>query len=128
MAVEKINIRFDEDELTLGDLEDFEDTVGVPLFEALKPKPVLDEDGNKVTDEKGRPQMGVELSAKALKGLVWIVLRQERPGFTLEDARNVKVAALEIVGKDDEEEEAPGPLDVAAPESAEPETFPEFSD
>lgn len=98
MSVEKINIRFDEDNLTLGDLEDFEDAAGVPLFDALKPVPTFDDEGEKVRDEKGRPVMEVKMSAKTLKALVWIVLRAEREGFTLDDARNVKVAALEMVG------------------------------
>ena len=111
--MEKVTIKFDEDNLTLGDLEDFEDTVGVGLFEALKPVTVIGEDGKPERDEKGAPVQEVNLTAKALKALVWIVLRAERPNFTLEDARNVKVTALEIVAKD--EDEADSGNDEAAP-------------
>lgn len=94
---DKIHLRIDENELTLGDLEDFEDTVGASLMDALKQTPLKDEDGNKVLDEKGRPQMQVNVSAKALKALVWITQRKVNPVFSLEDARNVRVAALELV-------------------------------
>lgn len=103
MSVEKITIKFDEENMTLGDLEDFEDITGVPLFEALKPVNVLDDDGKPVRDEKGRPVQQVNLSAKGMRALVYITLRHERPGFTPEDARNIKVAALEIVDNGDDE-------------------------
>lgn len=106
MAVEKIEIRFNEDDLTIGDLEDFETVAGASLFDALKPVPVRDEEGNVVKDEKGRPVAETQLSAVALKALVWIVLRQERPGFTLDDARNIKVTALELVTSDDDADAA----------------------
>jgi hypothetical protein len=99
---EKISLRLDPDALTIGDLEDFEDGVGVPLYEALKPTVVKDEDGNKVLDEKGRPETEVKVSSKALKYLVWIVHRNEVEGFTLEDARKVRVGSLELIGDDDD--------------------------
>lgn len=105
MSVEKIAIRFDEDNLTIGDLEDFEDAVGVGLFEALSPKTVMGPDGKAERDEKGRPVKEVSLTAKALKALVWIVLRGERPGFSLDDARNIKVTALEMVESPDADAE-----------------------
>lgn len=113
--MEKVNIKFDEDNLTLGDLEDFEDATGVELFDALKPVTVKDDDGKPVRDEKGRPVQEVQLSAKSLKALVWIVLRAERPGFSLDDARNIKVAALEIVDAGDESEGNDGGESVETP-------------
>lgn len=102
MAVEKVAIRFDEDALTLGDLEDFEEIVGAPLHEALRPKTQRDEDGEIVRDEKGRPVQEVQMSTKALKALVFIVLRNERPDFTLDDARKIRVSALEMVESESE--------------------------
>lgn len=98
---EKINLKIDENDLTLGDLEDFEDAVGVSLMDALKQTPIKDpETGEVVRDEKGRAQMQVNVSAKALKGLVWITQRRENPEFSLEDARNVRVAAIELAEAD----------------------------
>ncbi|WP_326827361.1 hypothetical protein [Streptomyces sp. NBC_01751] len=97
---ETVALRIDPDVLTIGDLEDFEDVVGVPLYDALQPKPVIGSDGKKVLDEKGRPELQTQMSTKALKALIWITQRIEKPDFSLEDARNVKVSALELVGVD----------------------------
>lgn len=99
---ETVALRIDPDVLTIGDLEDFEDVVGVALYDALKPKPVL-EDGKKVLDDSGRPVLETQISTKALKALIWITQRVEKPEFTLEDARRVRVSALELVGVDDEQ-------------------------
>lgn len=92
---EKFTLSIDENEFTIGDLEDFEDACGQSLMEVLRPKAVLDDDGNKQFDESGRPVTQSEIPLKGLKALIWIVKRREVPGFSLEDARNVKVSALE---------------------------------
>lgn len=97
MAAEKVVLKVDPDALTIGDLEDFEDVVGASLFDALQPVPTRDEDGSVVRDEKGRPVTEVKVTAKALKALIWITQRVDRPDFTLQDARNVRVTSLEIV-------------------------------
>lgn len=97
MAIEKFTLRIDENDFTIGDLEDFEEVAGIPFIEALTPVPVLDAEGNKVFGEDGRPETGVKFSPSALKALVWITKRREVPSFTVEEARNVRVAALEIV-------------------------------
>jgi hypothetical protein len=99
---ETVALRIDPDVLTIGDLEDFEDVVGKPLYDVLQPKPVIDSDGKKVLDEKGRPELQTQISTKALKALIWISQRAEKPDFSLEDARNVRVSALELVGVDDQ--------------------------
>lgn len=104
--MESMKIRFDPSLFTIGDLEDFEEGVGVPLYDALKQTPVLDEDGKPVMGEpdengKQRPQTQVKIAAKALRYLIWIVRRQEDPAFSLTDARNVRVSTLEIVGDED---------------------------
>jgi len=102
------SMTFDENNLTIGDLEDFEDAIGVPLTEALKPVPVRDPETNEIVrDEKGRPEQTINMSAKVLKGLIWIANRHENPDFSLEDARSVKVTELDIVraGDDDESDD-----------------------
>lgn len=105
---------FDESNITLGDLEDFEDAIGIPLMDALKAEPVRDHDGNVVRHDDGqtcdqyecekrpckdagRPVEELNLSVKVMKGLVWIAGRQSNPDYTIEDARNVRVTELEIV-------------------------------
>lgn len=104
MSDDKISLHLDPDLLTLGDLEDFEDTVGRPVDEVLAPRLILDEDGNKTFDERGRPITGVRIPAKALVCLVWLVNRKDNPAFTLADARKVRVDQLEIPATDESDQ------------------------
>lgn len=67
-------IRFSEDDLTIGDLEDFEEIVGASIDDAF--------------------QDGKSVSTKTLKAVVFITKRRDNPDFTLEDARKVKVSEL----------------------------------
>lgn len=60
--------------LTLGDIEDFEAASGVPMA-AL--------------------QDGGTLPFRAVVALVWVIHRQEQPTFTLDDARRLRMADLE---------------------------------
>jgi hypothetical protein len=46
--------------------------------------------------------MQTQITTKALKALIWITQRIEKPEFTLDDARRVRVSELELVGVDDE--------------------------
>lgn len=92
--MEKIALNIDPDELTIGDLEDFEDVVGKSVDEVIRPVPVLDVDGNRKFDSKGRPEMTTKVPAKALRALVWIIRRKAEPEFTFEDARNIRVTSL----------------------------------
>lgn len=90
------------DDFTIGDLEDFEDAVGVPMNEALKPVPVRDPETNEVVrGENGRPELEVKVSAKALRHLIWILHRRDNPDFTPEDARAIKVSSLEVIAEDE---------------------------
>jgi len=95
------DVTIDPDNQTLADMEDFEAYVGVPFHEAVKPRPVFGENGERVFDEDGRPVTEVRLSSKALTALVWISKRAENPNFTIEDARRVKVGSLNLVTRED---------------------------
>lgn len=89
-----MELKLNPDDLTLGDLEDFEEYVGKPVDEVVKPVPALDEDGNRKFDDKGRPEMTMKVPTKAVICLVWLVQRKDNPAFTIGDARNVKVSSL----------------------------------
>lgn len=102
----------DPNSMTIGDLEDFEDACGMSMDKAFKSVVVRDEEGNVVYDEpdaKGirRPKTEVQVSAKVLKTLVWIVKRADNPEFTLDDARSVKISELELTGTDEDEQSDP---------------------
>jgi len=100
MSTDKFILTVDEDEFTIGDLEDFETVAGVSFVSALKHTVVKDDEGKTVFDAEGRPEKEVNLSPKALKALIWISKRRTDPSFTVDDARNVKVSAIEMAESD----------------------------
>ena len=114
MAVEKFILKIDENDFTIGDLEDFEAVAGVSFLDALAPVPLKDAEGKPVYDEKGRPQSEVKFSPTALKALIWITKRREVPGFTVEDARNVRIAGLEVTALDEIGDEGTDPKGMTA--------------
>jgi hypothetical protein len=73
---EQSGLAFDPDDLTIGEMEQFEDVVGQTMTSAL-------------SDPSN-------MSAKALKAIVWIVNRRTNPEYTLEDAASVKVSSLDV--------------------------------
>lgn len=90
-------IRLVMDDLTLGDLDDFESYTGESLTDTLRERVVIDpETGKPVLGERGRPVKEVQLNMKALIGIVWIVGRSTDPDYTIEDARKTKITELEI--------------------------------
>lgn len=96
-------IKFDPNEWTLGDMDDFETVVGKPLSEVFKAKNVIGDDGQPEKDKRGRPVKEVTLDAKSIIAIVWLEKRRTNPEFTLEDARKVKFTALEMAGDEDPE-------------------------
>jgi hypothetical protein len=80
-------LRFSVDSLTIGDLEDIEEMTGVAFDEIM---------GLLISGKVGENgKLGIPL--KILKALVFIVYRSSDPGFTVEDARKVRVSELEVV-------------------------------
>lgn len=72
-GTEVLNIDFND--LTLGDIEDLEDTAGLNMRDLMG-------------------KSAKELPTKALIALVWIVKRHENPDYTYEDARNLRIGTL----------------------------------
>lgn len=94
-------LNLNPEDLSIGDLEDFEEITGKSLQDALEAKPVLDENGKQKKDAKGRPLREVQIPASVLKALVYLTKRRENPEFTLKDARNVKVTELNFTEADE---------------------------
>jgi hypothetical protein len=83
------------DDLTIGDMEDFEKITGEPFMATLA----------RLEESSGV----AALSAKTLKALVFIVKRTTDPDFRIEDTRKVKVGEL-ILDYSDE----PDPTEAAS--------------
>lgn len=97
---EKTKITINANKLTLGDLDDFESVVGKSFSKAVREVSIVDDDGNVVRDQKGRPLKEVDMSAKAMVALVWISQRKKDPAFTLDDARAVSLDDIESEEED----------------------------
>lgn len=90
-------VTFDPNDLTFGDMEDFESIVGVPFEVALAAKPTLDpETGEFQRDNRGRLVTKVQPSPKAMVALIYIGVRRTDPTFTVDDARKMKVSELQV--------------------------------
>lgn len=97
MAKEKLSLNIDD--MTLGDMDDFERATGMLISEAFKESFVLDENGRKVPDPddpKGRPLKQVEMPTRALIGMIWIAKRKEQAGLTIEDVRSYRLSEFEL--------------------------------
>lgn len=106
----KTKLTVDQDELTLGDLETFEDIVGKSFDEAMKPTAVLDENGNKVPDpdsDKGKPLMTVKVSMKAFVAFIFLSERKKNPDITLDQVRSYKLADYDLSFSGDDEDPSP---------------------
>jgi len=114
-------LRFDPDDLTLGELEEFETATGKPLDEVMSEQPVVGADGKPVRDKRGRPLQQVRMTMKEVIALMWLIRRRDEPGFTLEDARKLRVAdlnELELVQNGDPKANGHGPAVRPSPKSA----------
>lgn len=74
-------LRLNPDDMSLGDIEEFEAYTGETI-------------GALVDVETGRRQA----TAKMLTGMAFLALRQDDPDATIDDARRIKVSALQGLG------------------------------
>lgn len=72
-----MKLTLDFDELTVGDIEDFEAACQSDIFTMVKADGTLD------------------VPLRAIAPLIWITERQRNPDYTLEDARRVKLSEIE---------------------------------
>lgn len=92
-------IDLNPDELTLGDLELFEEATGLDLMEALKPIVERDPETDMPIpdpDNPGKPKMTVKMTAKAFLGLIYVVVKREDPTVTVADLRKMKLNDFEF--------------------------------
>jgi hypothetical protein len=102
----KISINMDD--LTFGELEQFEEVTGLVMSDAVKTEYVRDKDGRMVADPddpKGRPLTETKMGVKAMMGMVFLSLRRDNPDITWEQVRQMKLSDIdfEVVENDDDE-------------------------
>lgn len=93
-------LRLSMDDLTLGEMELFEEATGKDIMEVLKPKPVIDEETGRPKkdpdDPKGRPLMEAQVTSKAFIGLVYIALRRDNPALTIAEVKAMPLNSIDF--------------------------------
>jgi hypothetical protein len=93
-------LKLSMDDLTLGDMELFEEATGQDILEALKPRPVIDDTTGKPVkdpdDPKGRPLMEARVTARVFVGLVYIALRRNNPALTLAEVKAMPLSSIDL--------------------------------
>jgi hypothetical protein len=96
---DKKKVSVNMDELTFGELEEFEDVTGMVMSDAVRTEFVRDKNGNKVPDPddpKGRPLQETKMGVKAMMGLVFLALRRDDPSITWEKVKGMKLSDIEF--------------------------------
>lgn len=81
-----MKLTIDPNSLTFQDIEDMEEATGRPIGEFLA----------KFQGRDGKDISLAEFPAKMLTAMVWVFGRREEPGLTLEGARAMRLAELEM--------------------------------
>src|SRR5690348_3264674 len=96
VAVKGSVLAINPDDLTLGEMEEFEELSGRPLAKMLQGDLIKDDQGRPVLGKDGKPQREIDPRVKDMIALVFLAKRREDPEFTIEDARGIKVSELQI--------------------------------
>lgn len=110
-------LRLSMDDLTLGEMELFEEATGKDILEELKPKPVIDETTGRPVkdpdDPKGRPLMEARVTSKSFIGLVYIALKRDNSSLTLADVKAMPLRDIDFDIDQGPEDEAANPTPAA---------------
>lgn len=96
---EKRKITMNMDELTFGELEEFELATGLILSDAIKEEIVRDENGRPVPDpddEKGHPLKIIKMGTRAMMGMIYLSVKRDDPTTTFDDIRRMKLGDIDF--------------------------------
>lgn len=100
IALKGAVLAINPDDLTLGEMEEFEELSGRPLAKMLQGDVIKDENGNVIPGKDGKPQREIDPRVKDIIALVFLAKRREEPDFTLAEARNIKISELQLGASD----------------------------
>jgi hypothetical protein len=95
----KLKVSIDMDDLTFGELEEFELVTGLVMSDAMKQEIVRDKNGRAVPDPddpKGRPLKEVKMSARAMMGMVYLGLKRDKSELTFDDVRRLRLSDVDF--------------------------------
>lgn len=100
VAIQGSVLAINPDDLTLGEMEEFEELSGRPLAKLLQGDIVKGDDGRPILGKDGKPMREIDPRVKDMIALVFLAKRREDPAFTIEDARQIKVSELQLGAAD----------------------------
>lgn len=100
VAVQGAVLKLDPEDLTLGEMEEFEELAGRPLAKMIQGDIVKDDDGKPMLGPDNKPLREIDPRVKDIIALVYLAKRRENPEFTLADARGVKISELQLGSAD----------------------------
>jgi small nuclear ribonucleoprotein (snRNP)-like protein len=109
MSDEKVKVKLNMDDLTFGELEEFERVTGLVMSDAVRTDIVRDKEGRPIPDPddpRGRPLKETKMSARALMGMVYLGLLKENPDTTFEDVRKIKLSDVELDIEEDVDDDS----------------------
>jgi hypothetical protein len=105
---EKLKVKLNMDDLTFGELEEFERVTGMVMSDAVRTDIVRDNTGRPVPDPddpQGRPLKETKMSAKAMMGMVYLALRKEDSEMTFDKVRALRLSDVDLDVRESEDEE-----------------------
>lgn len=97
---EKQKITLNMDDLTFGEMEDFEEVTGLVMSDAVRSEIVRDPKTGRAVpdpdDPKGRPLKESKMSARAMIGLVFVALRRDNPDITFDEVKRMKMSDVDF--------------------------------
>lgn len=96
---DKLKVSVNMDDLTFGELEEFENVTGMVMSDAVREEVVRDSDGRPVPDPddpRGRPLKVVKMSAKAMVGMVYLALHKDDETVTIESVRKLRLSDVDF--------------------------------
>ncbi len=101
-------ISMNMDDLTFGEMEQFEDVTGLIMSDAVRTEIVRDpKTGMPLPDPddpKGRPLKETKMGVKAMMGMVYIAMHRDDKTVTFDDVRNIKLSEVDLDLQESDEE------------------------
>jgi len=99
-------ISFGEADMTLGDMEEFEEITGKSFSEAMRRVKVIDpETGTQAIDPdpeaKGKGLWSYQMSMKGIGAVIYMALKKEDPSITMDQVRKMHLDDFELESKSD---------------------------
>lgn len=104
---EKIKVSMNMDDMTFGELEEFELVTGMVMSDAIRTAIVRDSEGRAVADPddpKGRPLKETKMGVKAMMGMVYLALKRDNPEVSFADIRKLKMNDIDFEMSESDED------------------------